>query len=145
MADEITPKEEVAVEAPIEPVSEPIQVPEPQTDQIPVSEPLPTPTTEAEPVVETIPAETKPMETTPEELPPFASLPEEKPLASSESVTEEVKPENWDSRECIMCGKEIGIDRKRYADGKLFHKKCFKKAVSMVMNGQSKMISQPNV
>ena len=63
MSDEILPKEEVAVEAPIEPISEPIQASVPQTDQIPVFEPLPTPTEiEAEPVVETISEETKPAE-----------------------------------------------------------------------------------
>jgi hypothetical protein len=100
MADEIIPKEEIVLEVPIEPVSEPVQAPEAPTDQIPVSEPLPAPTespseteTEAEPVAGTLPAEIKPVETTPEELPPSASLPEEKPPASSESVTEEVKPE----------------------------------------------------
>jgi len=45
MADEITPKEEIAVESPIEHVSEPETAifPEPQTAQIPVNEPLPTP------------------------------------------------------------------------------------------------------
>lgn len=94
MADEITPKEEVTVEAPVEPVSEPIQAPEAPTAQIPVNEPLPIPTEtpsepEAEPITETIPIETKPVETTPEELPPSAPLPEENPLSSSESkITE---------------------------------------------------------
>ncbi len=84
MADEITPKEEVAVEAPIEPVSEPVQASESQTAQIPVNEPLPTPIElEVEPVFETIQTETKPAETTPEELSP----------ASSESVKKEVNPE----------------------------------------------------
>jgi hypothetical protein len=102
MADEITLKKEVVEEARIEPfnnesqdilpVSEPIEVTESQTAQIPVNEPLPTPTElETEPVVETIPTETKSVETTPEE----------KPLASSEPKTpepdhitiSEVKPE----------------------------------------------------
>jgi len=88
MADEIIPKEEVVVEAPIEPVSEPVQDPEAPTAQIPVNEPLATPTeTPSEPEAEPT------VETPPEELPPSASLPEEKPLASSESVTEEIKPE----------------------------------------------------
>ena len=93
MADEITPKEEVTVEAPIEPV----QAPEAPTAQIPVNEPLPTPTEtsnepEAEPVIETISTEIKPVETTPEELPPSAPLPEEKSLASSNSETLEPEP-----------------------------------------------------
>lgn len=87
MVDEIIPKEEIATEAPIEPVSEPVQAPEPQTDQIPVSEPLAVPIeTPSEPEVEII------TETPPEELPPSASLPDEKPLASSESAQEESKP-----------------------------------------------------
>ena len=64
MADEITPKEEVIVEAPIEPISEPIQASEAPTAQIPVNEPLDIPTetepkpveteTQADPVAETI-------------------------------------------------------------------------------------------
>ncbi|NVN96564.1 MAG: hypothetical protein HXX18_14940 [Bacteroidetes bacterium] len=86
MADEIIPKEEVAVEAPIEPVSEPTIAPEPQTAQIPVSEPLTTQTEtsseiKAEPVAETIPTETKPIE------------PEIQPEPIPESVKEEVKLE----------------------------------------------------
>ena len=86
MADENTIKEEVAVEAPIEPVSEPepvsVEVPEEPTAQIPVNEPLTEPEEiKIEPVVET----------PPKELPPSASLPEEKPLASLE--TEIIKPE----------------------------------------------------
>ncbi len=56
MADEIIPKEEIPVEAQIEPVSEPTQVLEAPTDQIPVSEPLAVPVEtpselEVEPVV----------------------------------------------------------------------------------------------
>ena len=86
MANEITPNEETAVEAPIEPVSEPKQDSEPQTDQIPVSKPLPTPTEiEAEPVAETIQSETKSVET--EILPETISEPEVKPEIS------ETKPE----------------------------------------------------
>jgi hypothetical protein len=94
MADEIIQKEEIPVEAPIEPVSEPVQAPEAPTDQIPVNEPLATPTEiEAEPITEIIQEEIKPVETTPEELSPSAPLPEEKPLASSEPVKEEIKIE----------------------------------------------------
>jgi predicted HTH transcriptional regulator len=81
MTDEITPKEETTVEAPNEPISEPVQVPEAQTDQIPVFEPLPTPTEiETEPVAETIQTETKSMET--EILPETISEPEVKPEIS---------------------------------------------------------------
>ena len=99
MVDEIIQKEEVVVEAPIEPVSEPTQALEAPTDQTPVSEPLTAPTAptepEAEPAVETIPAETKLVETTPEELPPSVPLHEEKPLASSESeITEPIQTES---------------------------------------------------
>lgn len=91
MADEITPKEEVVVEAPIEPfnnesqdilpVSEPIQSPEPSTAQIPVSEPLAIPTESqseigSELVVETIQVE-----------------PEIKPEPIIETIPETVKEE----------------------------------------------------
>jgi len=86
MADEIKSKEEIAVEAPIEPVSEPVQAPEAPTDQIPVNEPLPTPTEiEAEPIVEIIPTETKPVETE------IKSEPTPEPIL--EIVKEEVKSE----------------------------------------------------
>jgi len=85
MADEIIPKEELVVEAPIESVSEPVQTSEPQTAQIPVNEPLPTPTEIIdEPVIETIPEETKPIE------------PEIKPEPAPELIpepAEEIKPE----------------------------------------------------
>ena len=96
MTDEITPKEEVIIEAPIEPVSEPVQASEPQTDQIPVNEPLSTPTEtpselEAEPVVETIPEETKPVE------PEIQSESTPEPTSESEVKVEpnvqEIKPE----------------------------------------------------
>ena len=86
MAEETTPAEETAVGDPIEPVSDPAQATEPQTDQIPVSEPLPTQTEiEAEPVTETIQTETKSVET--EILPETTSEPEVKPEIS------ETKPE----------------------------------------------------
>jgi len=87
MVDEIIQKEEVVVEAPIEPVSEPIQAQEAPTDQIQVNEPLPSSPTkpEAEPIIETILEETKIVE--PEIKP--ESIPESIP----EIVTEEVKPE----------------------------------------------------
>jgi hypothetical protein len=100
MADEIIPKEEVAIEAPIEPfnnesqdilpISEPVQAPEPQTAQIPVSEPLAT-TAESpseiktEPIAEVISEETKPIETK------IQSEPTPEPIPKI--VTEEVKPE----------------------------------------------------
>lgn len=74
MLDEITPKEEVVVEIPNEPVSEPVQAPETPTGQIPVSEPL----AESEAVI----SEPKPevlSEPTPEPIP--------------EIVKEEIKPE----------------------------------------------------
>lgn len=82
MVDEITPKEEITIEAPIEPVSEPVQAPEPQTAQIPVNEPLPIPTEiEAEPIIETTQTETKPVE------------PEIQTEQITKSVKEEIKPE----------------------------------------------------
>jgi hypothetical protein len=90
MTDEITPKEEVIAEAPIEPVSEPVQVSESQTAQIPVNEPLPTPTEpEAEPISETIQTETKPIE--PEIKPEPEPIPE--PEVKVEPKIQEVKPE----------------------------------------------------
>ncbi len=112
MVDENTQKEEIAVEAPIEPfnnesqdilvVPEPesvsTEIPESPTAQIPVNEPIAIPAEtpnepKAKPVVETVTIETKPIETTPEELPPSAPLPEEKSLTLSEPVKEEVKIE----------------------------------------------------
>ncbi len=86
MADEIIPKEEVIVEDPIESVPEPMQAPESQTDQIPVSEPLPTPTEiEVEPIVETISTEIKPVEPEIQSEPTLELIPE--------IVKEEVKSE----------------------------------------------------
>jgi hypothetical protein len=87
MTDEIMPKEEVVVETPNEPISEPETVisPESQTAQIPVSEPLPTPTTEVEPIIETIQEETNIVE--PE------IKPEPIPESIPEIVTEEIKTE----------------------------------------------------
>ncbi len=78
MSDEITPNPQTTqTELQIEPISEPIQVTEVPTAQIPANEPLDT--------------EKPEVETTPEELPPSATLPEEKPLASSSSETSESK------------------------------------------------------
>lgn len=82
MADEIIPKKEVVAEAPIEPVSEPIQAPEvapePVTAQIPVSEPL---TPEPEPIVISE-VKTEPVnETPPEESPLSSPIPKEIPPA----------------------------------------------------------------
>ncbi|MFA6392728.1 MAG: DeoR family transcriptional regulator [Candidatus Paceibacterota bacterium] len=92
MTDEITSKEEIAVEAPKESIPEPIQAPEAPTAQIPVSEPLPTPTeTEAEPVVEPISTEIKPVETEIRSEPISESISE--PEVKVELKTEEVKPE----------------------------------------------------
>lgn len=86
MADEITPKEEVIVGAPIEPVSEPVQALGLQTAQIPVNEPLPTTSEiEAEPIVETISVEIKPVEPEIQSEPTPESIPE--------IVKEEVKSE----------------------------------------------------
>ena len=87
MPDEITQNEEVAIEVPIEPVSEPTQASEPPTAQIPVNEPLATPTeTPSEPEVETIKTETKSVET--EILPETTFEPEIEPEIS------ETKPES---------------------------------------------------
>lgn len=90
MADEIIPKEEVVVETPNEPISEPETVisSEPQTAQIPVSEPLTTQTEtpsepEVEPVIEAIPTETKSIET---EI-------QSEPEVKAEPKIQEVKPE----------------------------------------------------
>jgi hypothetical protein len=92
MADEITLKEEIVIEAPIEPIPEPVQVSEAQTAQIPVSEPLPTPTEiEAEPVVEPISTEIKPVETEIRSEPISESISE--PEVKVEMKREEVKPE----------------------------------------------------
>lgn len=58
-------------------------------------------------------------------------------------VYEEIQQSNntskeYDHRECFLCKKEIGIEKKRWANGKLFHKKCFKKAYSDFINGKLK-------
>jgi len=103
MADEISPKEEVIVEAPNEPVSEPVEAtissepeiptaePEP-TAQIPVNEPLAVPVEiEVESVVETIPEETKIVEPEIKPEPILESIPE--PEVKVEPKTEEVKTE----------------------------------------------------
>lgn len=61
-----------------------------------------------------------------------------------EIVLEETKDNNentieYDSRKCIFCEQDIGTERKRWANGKLFHKKCFKKATSDYLNGNLKV------
>lgn len=53
-----------------------------------------------------------------------------------EPPKEEIKEKNWDTKVCIYCQKEIGTEKKRYANGKLFHKKCFKKAERDFINGK---------
>ena len=96
MADETIPKEEVMAEAPVEPISEPVQAPETPTDQIPVNEPLPTLTeSEAELITENIPEESKPteMEIKPELKPEPIPEPVKKEI-KSESVSEPVKTES---------------------------------------------------
>lgn len=50
---------------------------------------------------------------------------------------QEIKSKEWDTRICIYCQKEIGVEKKRYANGKLFHKKCFKRAESNFRNGKA--------
>jgi hypothetical protein len=98
MADEIIPKEEVVVETPNEPISEPETVisSEPQTAQIPVSEPLTTQTEtpsepEVEPIVETIPEETKSVEPEIQSETISESIPE--PEVKTEPKIQEIKPE----------------------------------------------------
>ena len=98
MADEIIIKEKVTTEAPIEPVFEPVEAPEPQTAQIPVNEPLPTlnetpSEIETEPVAETIPAETKSVETEIQSEPIPESVKEEIKPEISEPVSEPIQPE----------------------------------------------------
>jgi formylmethanofuran dehydrogenase subunit E len=63
-----------------------------------------------------------------------------RPFISEEEIKElpkeEIKEKNWDTRICVYCQMEIGTEKKRYANGKLFHKKCFKKAQSNYINGK---------
>jgi hypothetical protein len=113
MTDEITSKEEVAVEAPIEPFSnesqdilpifESIQVSEEPTAQIPVNEPLTIPAEtssepEAEPISETIPEETKIVEPEikfePEPIPELEVKVESKKEEVKTEISESIQPES---------------------------------------------------
>jgi len=62
---------------------------------------------------------------------------EEIVLEENKEDTENIR--EYDSRKCIFCEQDIGTERKRWANGKLFHKKCFKKATSDYLNGNLKV------
>ena len=68
----------------------------------------------------------------------FKKRNKEEVIISEEIQNENLSNKEYDTRECFFCKKEIGIERKRWANGKLFHKKCFKKATSDYLNGKFK-------
>jgi formylmethanofuran dehydrogenase subunit E len=60
-----------------------------------------------------------------------------KAFKKKESVekVEEVS-ENYDTRLCAVCNYPIGESKKRYVQGKVLHKKCFKNKLKDVINGR---------
>ncbi len=94
MADKITPNEEVAIEAQIEPVSESVQIPGSSTAQIPVNEPITTePDTIEVPEVKT-PEITSTPTIEPEIKPEPVSSPQEQTISDSKPSEPEKAPEN---------------------------------------------------